>query len=105
MRLDLMMIHEFALITDASHLAELPLQELYDAGCGDGYPASGNGVAYIPFGHEAATLADAIATATRDVTTAFKAAGLSWRAVRVASVDYDPFRPEREVGLGRQDVA
>ena len=89
-------IHEFSLVTDATDIDELPLDALFEAGCDDSSSKSGCGVAYISFYREARTREDAIATAVRDVTTAFKMAGSPYRVIRVEDIEFFPI-PASEV--------
>lgn len=85
------MVHEFVLITDAPDFDALPLDALYQVGCDDAAPAFANGVAYIPFFRDGRTRAAAIDSAARDVMAAFQQAGLPYRVVAVADIEFNPF--------------
>jgi len=78
-----MKTHWFKVVTDAKYLDELPLDSLFEAGCDDGSPSSGDGVAYVDFYRDAESLEDAIRSAIRDVSAGLKAAGSPHRVIRV----------------------
>lgn len=66
-----MTIHEFALIlSGVSEVTEEAANVLYEAGCDDGSFASRDGVAFIMFDREAASLREAIETAIANVRSA-----------------------------------
>jgi hypothetical protein len=77
-----MKTYEFTLVLDGVDLmTEKIANDLYDAGCSDGSPFSGEGVAAIGFDREAQSLEDAIKSAVADV----EKAGLSVARVEIGS--------------------
>lgn len=74
------MTHDFTLVLD--HVPrEAELDDLFEAGCDDATPESHQGEAWLHFDREASTLAEAIVSAVRDVTSA------GFHAVAVQSDD------------------
>ena len=63
-----MPIHHFTLIVDGLDLQhESAIDSLFDAGCGDALVGSTDGVQFIDFDREAASLDDAVLSAVADV--------------------------------------
>lgn len=77
-----MKTYEFTIIlAGVDVMTEDMASELYEAGCSDGSPFSGEGIAAIGFDREAATLEDAIKSAVADV----EKAGLAVARVEIGS--------------------
>lgn len=73
-----MKTYEFTLIlADAVEMTEQLADSLYEAGCSDGTPFSGNGVAGIGFSRAAVSLEEAITQAIENVEKA------GWAVARV----------------------
>jgi hypothetical protein len=73
--------YEFTLILDSVEvMTEEIANDLYEAGCSDGTPFSGEGVAAVGFGREASSLEQALMSAITDVEKA---------GFRVARVELD----------------
>lgn len=57
-------------LKDASEISDDQADDLFEAGCDDGTPASANGVAWIHFDREALSLEEAIRSAVAQIHSA-----------------------------------
>ncbi len=65
-----MKVYEFSLILKTADVSDDDCDALYAAGCDDGTVVTRDGVTHIAFDREAASLEDAIRSATADVRSA-----------------------------------
>ena len=66
-----MKLYEFDIVLrDLSEIADNQADALYEAGCDDGSPVSRDGIAWLHFDRQAATLEDAIRSAVTQIQTA-----------------------------------
>ena len=65
-----MRVYEFSLILTVSELTEEDCNRLYEAGCNDGTIVTRDMKTHVAFDREAASLEDAIRTATENVRSA-----------------------------------
>ena len=69
------------ILAEVDVMTEAMADDLYEAGCSDGSPFSGNGMAAVGFDREAVSLEEAIRSAARDV----EKAGLTVARVEMGS--------------------
>ena len=75
--------HVFSIITDVPDLDDFPVDAVFEAGCDDATPTSRDGMTYVDFTRAGESMAEAIASAVRDLEAGLSAGGSGGRIVRV----------------------